>query len=79
MELHPIEEWLSQLPEPERSKALANRKNTGFTRRTKVDSMRDAIAYGFDWYRSEEGIDYWLELSVKYQENPIPFNHENHQ
>ena len=50
-----IEKWLNELPEPYRTKALANCKQPDLV----VEDVLQALANGFLWGDTIEGEDYW--------------------
>ena len=58
-----IKEWLSELPEPERSQSLKNLKNQ---KNKEADSMPDAILSAFVWSETEQGRKYWERIRNKY-------------
>jgi len=53
-----ISEWLEELPEPIRTKALDNFKEQN-CKNIKVSSLLSAIAMGFVWSKTPEGSNYW--------------------
>lgn len=55
-----IKQWLEELPEPARSKAIKNTPLVDLKK--KVDCLSDAVAEAFNWHESPEGQDYWDEL-----------------
>lgn len=56
-----IKEWLEELPEPHRSRALNNADKRDFN--VEYNSMRKTILGSFVWSKSPEGLDYWREIS----------------
>lgn len=57
-----ISEWLEELPEPIRTKALDNFKKRG-NRNVKVRTLRIAIFSAFIWTKTSEGNEYWISVS----------------
>jgi hypothetical protein len=53
-----ISEWLDQLPEPYRTKALDNMEWDDYS----ADDMVDALQGAFLWENTPEGHKYWLDL-----------------
>ena len=51
-------DWLSKLPEPNRSKALKNWNGIDSSH----ISLRIALCCAFDWEKSSEGKRYWYEV-----------------
>ena len=51
----PIKEWFRDLPEPVRTKALANFDGKVL----EANSLASAIFDGFDWVHTLQGADYW--------------------
>lgn len=58
-----IKQWLEELPEPYRSKALKNHaeKPIEYLADTKTSDLGGAIANAFAWGGTAEGYDYWRE------------------
>ena len=63
-----IEEWFIELPTEHRDKAQTNMHNDGNTNHIEVSSMSAALLYAFDWYDTEEGFNYWVELHDRLKE-----------
>lgn len=64
-----IREWLSELPEPERTQAIENTpENIG---RVKSSSMSEAIECAFPWYESPQGHNYCEEICERYNKDAI--------
>lgn len=59
METKTVKEWLEELPEPYRNKALHNMKHPN---KCIVTNIKDAIMGAFVWSESKEGHDYWDNL-----------------
>ena len=59
-----IREWLNELTEPYRSRAIRNAVNTlnPLLDLSQV-SMEDAIWGAFDWNKTPEGHDFWYSVS----------------
>lgn len=60
-----IREWLSELPEPERTQALENMMNDLGC--VEMPSMSGAIKTAFRWAMSPEGMNYWNEIYERYR------------
>lgn len=62
-----IKEWLNDLPEPYKSKALFNfytyQDKLGIEITSKVSGLPAAINSAFSWADSPEGAKYWGEVS----------------
>jgi len=56
--IKPIEDWLKELPEPYRSKALYTRIEYPLSDRL-TKSLAEALVFGFNWKSTDEGHDYW--------------------
>lgn len=57
-----IREWLQQLPEPYREKALANFALEKERQDSTASSIALALAGAFSWGMTVEGYEYWAEL-----------------
>lgn len=55
-----IEEWLNELPEPERALALFNLNPK--KQQIKTDDLSIALDHAFDWDGTPEGYHYWDEI-----------------
>ena len=55
-----IKEWLNDLPEEVREKALRNARKDSLD--VKRISFKKALAGAFIWYKSPEGHKYWNEI-----------------
>ena len=55
-----IHEWLNELGEPHRTKAVNNCKS--FDLKTERHSLAASLLGAFDWRKSPEGEKYWLNL-----------------
>jgi hypothetical protein len=60
-------EWMQEIPEPHRAKAIKNISNGVFIRGTKVSSITAAIKTAFWWAKSPEGHYYWKAVSNRLQ------------
>jgi len=56
-----VRDWLNELPEPIRTRALMN-ENGEYTNRI-VYSLKEALEIAFYWIETEEGECYWLMCS----------------
>jgi hypothetical protein len=66
-----IEEWLEQLPDGYRERALANMYEE--KRYKIVENMQDAIWEGLGWGRTPEGYDFWRGVYSHYfAGTPLP-------
>ena len=54
-----IKEWLSELPEPYRTKAIENCKAS---ERVRPSSLKEALCGAFSWLDTPQGYDYWAEV-----------------
>ena len=55
-----IHEWLNELGEPHRTKAVNNCK--AFDLKTERHSLASSLLGAFDWRKSPEGDKYWFNL-----------------
>lgn len=53
-----VRDWLNELPEPIRTRAVRN-ENGEYTNRI-VYSLKEALQIAFYWIETEEGESYWL-------------------
>lgn len=63
--MKPIEEWLEELPEPIKSRALYNRSMSDWAEKWgyyDASSLWEALSFGFKWDNTTEGEDYWMEI-----------------
>lgn len=62
-----IRGWLMRLPEPVKSLALANMKGQGRKNWQLPEYMKlpNALEKAFDWGRTPEGTNYWLDIALK--------------
>lgn len=58
-----IEQWLTELPDECRDKALKNMD--AFDAKYQVDSLDAAVLSAFDWEQSPEGHNYWSAIHDK--------------
>ena len=68
-----IEEWFLELPEGVKQKALSNLNQE--VKDLKVTSLRTALARGFSWNDSPEGLLYWESVGVN-SGAPLPTTFE---
>ena len=66
----PIEEWLSELPDGYRERALENRKKFPYKGNTTATSKADAIIYGFRWEQTPEGPHFWSAVQKYFETEP---------
>jgi hypothetical protein len=60
METKTIFNWLTELKQPYRMKAI---DNTGIDNLIyERNSLHQAVLGAFDWHKSPEGAEYWLNL-----------------
>ena len=62
-----IKDWLEKLPEPARTLAFKNcenENNFSFT-------MRHALRHAFDWEKSPEGNQFWMDLYLTLPETKV--------
>ena len=57
-----VKEWLEELPEEIRDKAISNTKAALLEENAKDDSLKGAIAGAFIWGETPEGHKYWQEI-----------------
>ncbi len=58
-----IREWLEELPEPYRAKALSNfAKEEKDRQENTASSLGIALAGAFAWGKTSEGWEYWNDL-----------------
>lgn len=70
-----IREWLNELPDGYREQALENHeKYYKEDDAPKVWNIKDALYYGFDWYETIQGGEYWLNIyeAYGYAKTPLP-------
>ena len=68
-----IEEWFLELPEGVKQKALSNLNQE--VKDLKVTSLRTALARGFSWNDTPEGLLYWESVGVN-SGAPLPTTFE---
>ena len=56
-----IKEWLNTLKEPYKSKAIQQINKDILE--LQCNSITDALLKMFDWSESEEGLEYWSDLT----------------
>lgn len=61
-----VKEWLQELPEPYRTKALKYAALEGSENLT-LPSMTEALRYAFRWSQTVQGTEYWVELKRRYE------------
>ena len=58
-----IREWLNELPEPIRSRAIRNAENCHKPLLDKSEiSLREAVSAAFIWINTPEGLGYWSSV-----------------
>ena len=57
-----IEEWLSELPDGYRERAMENRKKFPYKGNTTATSLDDAILNGFWWGETPEKHNFWQQV-----------------
>lgn len=63
-------EWLNELPEPQRSRAIENTKNDkDYTGDTEQDSLSEALVQAFIWGDAPERWKYWGDVYDKIKED----------
>ena len=71
-----VKQWLMELPEPYRAKALQNMNTSGSARIADVmrrNSMSSALIIAFMWAVSPEGSEFWTAVSDHYAKGtPLP-------
>lgn len=67
----PIEEWLSELPDGYRERALENRKKFP-GEATIARSIAGAVIGGFLWKPTPEGYDFWLSVYDYFNTPSLP-------
>ena len=66
-----IKEWLSELPDGYRERALVNTDEDAME--NKEESMDNAIAAAFFWNSSHEGHKFWSDVLAHYSlDYPLP-------
>lgn len=64
-----VREWLNTLKEPYKSKALNNCNKSIIN--SKVTNLVKALYYAFDWQDSNEGFEYWKDLTSSLENKEI--------
>lgn len=59
-----IKEWLEELPDGYRERALANCDRAEDV----ASSMDEAIYCAFDWNHTSEGVDFWAHMLIYYRD-----------
>jgi hypothetical protein len=57
-----IKQWLTELPEPHRTRALDNYDERG-DEYTIYVALETVVCAAFSWHDTPEGVDYWDEIS----------------
>lgn len=59
-----IREWLNELPDPYRSRAIMNAENyhKPFLDESEIN-LREAVLGAFVWYETPEGDEFWSRVS----------------
>jgi hypothetical protein len=58
-----ILQWYEMLPKDIRDKAIANYDSSFYRGTDEVESIRYALARGFNWNRTPQRWDYWQDVS----------------
>ena len=64
-----IEDWLLELPEPWRDKALANMLPDGAD--IPVESISEALLEAFRFEDTPEGADYWWQVIEEFTDEEV--------
>ena len=56
-----IKQWLNTLDEPYKSKAIQQTNKDILNKKAK--DLISSLHYMFDWSESEEGLEYWIDLT----------------
>ena len=56
-----IKQWLNTLDEPYKSKAIQQTNKDILNKKAK--DLISSLYYMFDWSESEEGLEYWIDLT----------------
>jgi len=69
----PIREWLQELPDGYRERALNNADKASYCLHPEVRSVADALYAAFSWKDTPEGDDWWCDVvkAIKY-DTPLP-------
>lgn len=71
-----VKEWLGELPEPYKARALANLHRPGANKHAATmlrDCIPAALGVAFMWNVSPEGYDFWLAVHNHFaQGDPLP-------
>lgn len=62
-------DWYDKMEEPERNVAKANWDYDYCQKMDMPNNIWYSIQYGFDWFYSCQGSDYWGSISQKYKNN----------
>lgn len=73
--MKPIIEWLQELPEPHRSRAIRACVNPD----RKVDNLMDAIYGMCYWWMTKERFEYWDKICYGDYDNADNYLPENYQ
>lgn len=66
METLPAIKYLEQLPEPAKTQAIQAAEEQALeTRMQPVSNLASALSISFLWERTEQGRQYWLEISYR--------------
>ena len=64
-----IKEWLSELPEIQRTQAIDNyEKQPDFCIKKNIDCLSDAIYSAFDWNKTPQGGNFWYDVYNEIEE-----------
>jgi hypothetical protein len=64
-----VREWLNTLKEPYKSKAL--KQTNSYTSKETTNYISSALYKAFDWNDSEEGWEYWNDLTSSLENKEI--------
>lgn len=71
-----VKEWLSELPEPYKARALANLCREGANKHAATmlrKNIPDALSIAFMWNVSPEGHDFWKAVAKHFEKGtPLP-------
>lgn len=63
MSMRKIEDWLNMLPPPYKERALENLYLSNWNNANKLaDTAASALSTAFNWGKSPEGVNYWLNV-----------------
>lgn len=78
-----IEDWLSELPDGYRERALRARREHQITQFGDQDNIAEALLCGFDWTKTVEGDPWWNKVYEHFNDwlplPPLPTDNEPDQ